>query len=97
MRDAHMYTPLSFAFSFRQYSCGRECYDMRFTRVKCGDEQCALDRWGQRRPYSFYSFFEAACERVPQPEMDKSSFNTVRAMSLSTASLPDPAKTNTNA
>ena len=36
---AHMYTPLTSTFRFRQYSCGRECYGMRPTRVKCGLER----------------------------------------------------------
>jgi hypothetical protein len=33
VRDMNMYTPRHLAIRFRQYSCGRERYDMRFIRV----------------------------------------------------------------
>jgi hypothetical protein len=43
---ADMYTPSLLPFRFPLYSCGRKCYDMRFTRVNCGDERCTLEwKW----------------------------------------------------
>lgn len=46
VRDAHMYTLLTSTLRIRPCLCGYEHYDMRPTRVKCGDEVCVSIRVG---------------------------------------------------